>query len=146
MMIRDLVTADALPTLAASMRFSAQRQPLIAHNIANITTPEFRPVDVSPKRFQKALAEAVDDRRRSFGGVRGDLDIAESREIRLNDRGDLELRPRAIGENILFHDRNDRDLERLLQDQVENVSAFRMATQLFRSRMNLLNTAISERV
>ena len=146
MMIRDLVTADAIPTLAASMRFAAQRQPLIAHNIANISTPEFRPTDVDPKTFQKTLAKAVESRRQEYGGVRGELRIEESREIRLNGRGDLELRPREIGENILFHDRNDRDLERLLQDQVENVAAFRLATQLFRSRMNLLNTAISERV
>lgn len=145
-MIRDLVTADALPTLAASMRFAAQRQPLIAHNIANISTPEFRPIDVNPRRFQDTLAEAVDSRRKAFGGVRGELKIGESRDIRLNKRGDFELRPRETGENVLFHDRNDRDLERLLQDQVENVAAFRLASQLFRSRMNLLNTAISERI
>ena len=146
MMIRDLVNADALPTLAASMRFAARRQPLIANNIANISTPDFRPTDVSPRRFQESLAKAVDERRERFGGVRGELNLESTREIRVDGRGRLDLRPTPIGENVLFHDRNDRDLERLLQSQTENLAAFRVSAQLFRSRMDLLNSAISERV
>lgn len=145
-MIRDLVTADALPTLAASMRFAARRQPLIAHNIANLSTPDFRPIDVSPRRFQESLSKAVDERRQKFGGVRGELNIESTKEIRVDSRGRLELRPTEIGANVLFHDRNDRDLERLLQSQTENLAAFRTAAQLFRSRMDLLNSAITERV
>lgn len=146
MVIRDLVHADALPSLAASIRFAARRQPVIAHNIANISTPDFRPIDVSPQRFQESLAKAVDDRRQRFGGVRGELDLESTKEIRVDSRGRLDLRPTAIGDNVLFHDRNDRDLERLLQSQTENLAAFRISAQLFRSRMDLLNSAISERV
>lgn len=146
MLIRDLVTADALPSLAASMRFAARRQPLIAHNIANISTPDFRPIDADPKQFQKTLAEAIDRRRRDLGGVRGELEFRESRDFRVDSEGQLELQPKPIGDNILFHDRNDRDLERLIQSQVENTAAFQLAATLFRSRMDLLNTAISERV
>ena len=146
MLIRDLITADSLPTLAASMKFAARRQPLIAHNIANLSTPNFRPIDVDPKEFQATLSKAVDKRRKEFGGVRGDLQFSSSRDLRVNRRGDLELRPSPSGDNLLFHDRNDRDLERLMQDQVENVSAFRLAATLFRSRMDLLNTAIRGRV
>jgi flagellar basal-body rod protein FlgB len=146
MIIKDLMTADALPALTAQMQFAARRQPLIAHNIANISTPDFRPVDVKPQQFQEALSEAVDRRRERFGGVRGELEIRESRELRVDSRGRLDLRPTASGDNVLFHDRNDRDVERLLQAQTENLAAFRLASQLFRSRMDLLNTAITERV
>lgn len=146
MLIRDLVTADALPTLAATMRFAARRQPLIAHNIANASTPEFRPIDVDPRGFQDALARAVDDRRRATGGVRGSLHLRDTNEFRVGADGALELTPKATGRNVLFHDRNDRDLERLMQDQVENAATFRLAATLFRSRMDLLNTAIRERV
>ncbi|RMH29029.1 MAG: hypothetical protein D6693_02510 [Planctomycetota bacterium] len=146
MMIRDLVTADALPVLAASMRFAARRQPLIAHNIANASTPEFRPIDVSPRAFQAELARAVDARRETFGGVRGELEMRSTRDFAVSSDGRLSLRPSPVGEGLLFHDQNDRDLERLMQDQVENASAFRLAATLFRSQMDLLNSAISERV
>ena len=144
--IRDLVTADALPALAATMRFAARRQPLIAHNIANASTPEFRPIDVSPKVFQRELARAVDARREHLGGVRGALQIRSTQAFTVDEGGRFELHPSASGAGVLFHDRNDRDLERLMQDQVENASAFRLSAMLFRSRMDLLNSAISERV
>lgn len=146
MLIRDLITADALPTLAASMRFAAQRQPILAHNIANASTPDFRPIDADPKAFQKTLARAIDDRRDRFGGVRGELDIRSTKQVRVRADGGFQLNPEPTGRGVLFHDRNDRDLERLMQDQVENTAAFRLAATLFRSRMDLLGSAISERV
>ncbi len=146
MLIRDLITSDALPSLAASMRFASQRQRLIANNIANISTPDFRPTDVSPKKFQAALGDAIDRRRAQFGGVRGNLRFEETRDFRVGPRGRLELRPSPSGKNILFHDRNDRDLERMMQDLAENTASFRFSAMMFRSQMDLLNTAISERV
>ncbi len=146
MLIRDLVTADSIPTLAASMQFAARRQPLIANNIANLSTPDFRPTDVSPRKFQATLAKAVDERREKFGGVRGTLEIESTRQFEVNRRGQLNLRPTELGDNILYHDRNDRELETLLQSQTENLAVFRTAAQLFRTRMDLLNTAITERV
>jgi hypothetical protein len=51
-----------------------------------------------------------------------------------------------VGENILFHDGNDRNPERIMQSLVENFITFRTAADLLKSRFNLINTAISERV
>lgn len=146
MRIDDLANADALPTLSAMLRFAGQRHRLIAHNIANISTPDFRPKDVSIKDFQRELGSAIDKRRQSFGGTRGELNIRQTRELRRDARGDLKLVPREAGRNVLFHDRNNRDLERLMQDLVENASAHRFAADMIRSRFDLLRTAISERV
>lgn len=144
MFIRDLVTADELPVLEQSLRFAAQRGAVIAHNIANIDTPGFQPLDVSIGGFQESLSRAVDARGERWGGRRGDLEWGETRELRRNSRGLLEVNPTRTGDNILFHDRNNRSLERLMQQLQENTAAFTTTTELMRAKMGLLRTAVDE--
>jgi flagellar basal-body rod protein FlgB len=143
MFLRDVIGGGEVPVLEWTARFAARRHELLAHNIANIDTPNFRPLDVSPAAFQEVLGDAI-DRRRERGGV-GRLEWRDTREI--ERRGsDLELMPRTPSGNILFHDRNDRDLERMMADLSENLAVFRMATDLLRSRYGLINGALAERV
>ena len=129
------------------MRFASGRQKLLAQNIANLTTPNYQTQDVSPEGFQRMLGEAVDQRRARNGGSFGDLELTGSREIE-QDRatGRLTLKPKAGSGNIVFHDRNDRDLERSMQALVENASYFRAATDFMRQQKNQLMVAITERV
>lgn len=146
MFIGDLLNSGAMPVLEMTARFAGQRQGVLAHTIANIDTPDFRPLDVSPGAFQRMLREAVDRRREAGPGAA--LEWEETREV---ERGgpapfDLRLIPRTPSGNILFHDRNNRDLERLMQAQAENAGAFRVATDLLRSRFQQLGAAIGERV
>lgn len=149
MFIDGLTNADATPVLEKMVQFAARRQKVIQHNIANISTPNHQTLDVDVKAFQNQLAEAVEVRRDQYGGQRGDLVLRNSSQVRMVDSATgprMELTPGAAGRNLLFHDRNNRDLERLMQDLVENASAFRVASDLLRSRMQLLRSAISERV
>lgn len=149
MLIADLTNSGAMPVLEASVRFAGERQRLIAHNIANITTPDFRHVDVSPAVFQGALRKAVETRRAQTGGV-GPLPLKSSQQFRYNAvTGQLQLQPSDgthPGGNILAHDRNNRDVEQLMSDQAENAMAFRTSVELLRSRYEILRVAISERV
>lgn len=142
----QLNSAGALPVLDKAIRFAGARHTLIAHNIANLETPGFQPVDVDPATFQAKLAEAVDDRRRSNGGMHGDLRVDPTREVETLKDGRIKLNPRTSSGNILMHDRNNRDLERTMQALVENASAFRVATDLLRNRTTLLRNAMAERV
>lgn len=146
MFIDQLTNADAMPVLERMAQFAARRQDLLAHNIANLSTPNFIPQDVSTEDFQASLKDAVDRRRDATGGVRGDLPLAPSREVSIEADGRLTLHPTSPGDNILFHDRNNRDLERLMQDLVENITAFRVAGDLLRNRIGLMQSAIAERV
>ena len=116
------------------------------NNIANASTPDFRPADVSPGDFREALSDAVDRRRKRFGSERGALDLRSTRGIDFGGDGRMTLQPREQGRNVLFHDRNDRDLERMMQDLVENSAAHRVAIDLLKSRYDLMRSAISERV
>lgn len=145
MLIDQVLNSDALPSLERTVQFAARRQELIAHNIANLSTPNFQPKDVSVGGFQKSLGEAIDRRRQRFGGMRGPLEFKGNREVEVAGQG-LRLKPGQSTGNILFHDRNNRDLERTMQAMVENLTVFRAATDLMKSRLDLLNTAIRERI
>ena len=145
-MLQQTIQAGSLPALEAMMRFTGQRQRLLAHNVANLTTPNFQAVDVSPRGFQEMLAEAVDKRRKATGGVGGRLEMRDTREIRVGRDGHLGLVPANNRGGALLHDRNNRDIERLMQDMTENYGMYRVANDLMRSRVGVLRTAISQRV
>jgi len=128
------------------LRFAGQRQRILAHNIANIDTPDFRPADADPRRFQRQLAEALDRRTARTGGQHGALELRGTREVRPTPGGGLELTPRTASGNVLFHDRNNRDLERMMQGMVENASMYRVVSDLMRTKGAQLSAAIGERV
>ena len=144
MFIDQVLDAGAMPTLARAMQFSARRQTLIAHNIANLSTPNFIQRDVSTARFQQQLAKAVEGRRARGDSAHGALELQSTREVSAGPDGSLRLTPLSPGNGLLFHDRNNRDLERLMQDMVENIMVFRVASDLLRSQMGTLMTAITE--
>ena len=144
-MIDGVTNADAIPVLERMVQFAGQRHRLIVNNVANLSTPGYRPVDVSVGAFQNQLGEAIDARRARFGAAGGRLDVADSRQVRFQV-GRVSLHPQPAGANILFHDGNDRNVERIMQDLAENFMTFRTAAELLRSRFDLINTAIRERI
>jgi len=144
-MIDNIVNSDAMPALERMIQFAGQRHRMIAHNVANLTTPGFRPVDVSPEQFQQALGEAIDARRSQGAGAAGPLMMQDTDGVMVN-KDSLTLNPEPVGDNVLFHDGNDRDLDRTMQGLVENFMMFRTAAEMMRSRFDLLNLAIRERI
>lgn len=145
MIINDLATSGALPTLEKMFLFAGQRQRIIAHNIANINTPGFQTLDVDPKSFQKLLGDAIESRRSKNGGASGSLRIEESGSVKFRD-GRLTLTPAPVSAGVLGHDRNNTDLERLMQQLVENATTFRVAADLMRKNKSQLTLAIAQRV
>lgn len=144
--LADLTNSGAIPALEAVMRFSGARQRLIASNIANIDTPGYQPMDVSVDGFRGVLRDAIHRRREQNGGSEGALLPQSTRELAFDSRGGLRLSPTTPSGNILFHDRNNRDLERMSQSLVENATAYKVAADLLRTRYSLLQSAIAERV
>ncbi|MCB9846167.1 MAG: hypothetical protein H6811_09305 [Phycisphaeraceae bacterium] len=135
-LIEQLGSAGAMPALEALVRFAGQRQRYIAANIANLDTPDYRPVDLDPRAFQKALGEAIQHRRDRTGGAQGSLDLG------MLERSFEPSEGSAGG--VLFHDRGNRNLERLMQSLAENGAVFRTASELLKSRVDVLKAAIRE--
>jgi len=146
MFFSDITSSGAIPALTATLQFSARRHEQLAANVANLNTPNFQPRDVEPAAFQKALGEAIDGRRARFGGHRGGLEFSGSREIGLDRRGNIRLAPKPINRAALRHDRNNSDLDSTMKDIAENTMVYRMSAELLRSRFNLIQSAITERV
>ncbi len=145
-MIAQLTNAGALPSLEMTMRFAAQRQRIIAHNIANFDTPEFVQKDASVDGFRATLDRAIAQRRQRTGGMHGELAWRETRELRhVPGRGLVVVPGTPVG-GVLAHDRNNRDLERTMQDLAETTAAFRVAADLYRAHRDLIHSAIAERV
>ena len=145
MFIDDITSSGAMPALEMTMRFAGARNRLLAHNIANADTPDFRPMDVSTAGFQRQLRDAVEARRERTVGGHGALRVDSTREVAVSATGRLELRPWTPGPGVLGHDRNNTDMERTVQALVENVGVFRTATDLLRSKYEMLRLAMMER-
>lgn len=146
MFFSELTTSGAIPALTATLQFAARRHELLASNVANLNTPNYQPRNVEPASFQKALGDAVDERRALTGGHRGELNFSGSREIGMDGRGNVRLNPGALDRGPLRHDRNNSDIDSTMQSIAENTMVYRMSAELLRSRMNHLQTAISLRV
>ncbi len=145
MLISEITNSGAIPSLELTMRFAGARQQIIAGNIANISTPDYKQQDADPARFAQTLRQAIDERRERTGNQRGELHLPDTEEVSLGADGRLQVTPSGGSGNILFHDRNNRDLERLMQDNAENVAVYRLSAELLRSRFELLRSAIAER-
>lgn len=144
-MIKGMFTYGSMPVLERMVQFTGARQELIAHNVANLSTPYFKPTDLDPVKFQQQLRDALDHRSRKPNGMRRDLELGSTKQIRVRN-GQMQFRPEQQNENILFHDQNNRDVERTMQDLVENALAHRTSVELLKSQFDLLRTAIRERV
>jgi len=146
-MMADLFSSGGMQALELTLQFAGQRQRLIQSNIANIDTPDYRPMDVSPAAFQKSLARAIAAREQRGGEqAGGPLVLDDSREIVQQVGGSIRLNPLTPSGNVLFHDRNNRDVERMMQGLAENTTTYRVAADMLRSRYDVLRTAISQRV
>lgn len=144
--IAGITDSGALPTLALSMRFAAQRQRLLAHNIANLTTPEFQAMDADPRGFQRMLAEAIDRRRARTGGQTGELAWRDAGSVRRDPVMGLRIEANTPSGNVLSQDRNNRDLERSMQALAENTAFFRTSVDLLRFESDRLTRAMRETV
>lgn len=144
-MIHGLFEHGAMPAMQRLVQFTGQRHKVLAHNIANLSTPNFRPADLDADKFQRELGRAIDQRRQQARPLDGPLPLRDTRELTFHkDR--IEANPAASDQNVLFHDRNNRDLERIMQDLAENTLAHNTGVELLRNQFNLLETAIRERI
>ena len=144
-MIENMFDGGAHPVLQRVVQFTQQRQRVLAHNIANLSTPYFKPVDLDPDGFRQALADAVDGRRQSAAPATGPLEVRDTDELSFRPN-EIHARPRPTHEGILFHDQNNRDLERTMQHLAENTLIHNAAIEMLRSEFTMLSFAIRERV
>lgn len=136
--VTGIFEGGSLPVLERLAEFTHARHKVLVDNVANLSTPYYKPSDLDPRQFQAHLRDAVDRRRASDNAVNGPLEptpVGEGDDAFSGDNS-----------GVLFHDQNNRDLERIMQHLAENTLAHRTATELIRNKLEGLRTAIRERV
>ena len=132
MFIERLLNQGNAPVLEQVVKFTAARHELLAENIANIDTVDYRHKDLSVRRFQGQLSKRLDDRRRHGPrGVRFD-DIALQREEPM--------------QGILSHDGNNRSVEQLATNIAKNALMHNLAIELLRKQYQAMEMALKERI
>lgn len=140
-----LFNQGSMPVLERLAQFTGRRQRVIADNIANLSTPGYRTTDLDPAAFQATLRRAIDERRASGQAAARPFMPADTQQVKFTP-DNLEVAPAPSRDGILFHDRNDRDLDRMMQRLAENTMTHNMAIELLRNQFSILRTAISQRV
>lgn len=136
-MIQGLFQSTALPALEQTTAFAQRRHELLAGNIANIDTPDYRARDLSVENFEDSLAEAIRTQRSG-----GSESFASPGRL---PRDPMDG-PRRAMETLVYHDGSDVNLEAQVTEMAKNQHLHNMAISLMRSQFSVLRAAISERV
>lgn len=138
-MLPGLLASTNIPVLQQVVNFAQARHGVLAGNIANINTPGYRTRDLSVEVFENRLKEAIAQSRRSSSQPMsaGDLPTDSQDPIR-NVSQSLT--------NLLYHDDTNIDLEQQVTEINKNQFLHGLALSVMTNQMQLLQTAISERV
>ena len=142
-MLPLLHNSSTLPLLEQVAVFGERRQDVLAGNIANIDTPNYKTRDLPVAAFQQALKAAVERRHAPFS-------LGNS-PTPLNTGGFSEFAPelfRAVEAppaDLTFQDAGNRSIEREMTEMTKNALMQSFAVELMSAQMNLLQAVISER-
>ncbi len=143
-----LFDSTTIPALQQTAMFTERRHELLASNLANLDTPDYRARDLPVDRFQAALAESIEQAKhpspgnqsQSVRGRAGLLGIGGPAQ-----RDDIASGPRDTMEPIVLHDGSDVSLERQVTEISKNQGLHQVAIATMRSQFALLRAAITER-
>lgn len=161
-MIR-MFESTSLPALEQATVFAQRRHEVLAGNLANLDTPDYRAKDLSVDRFQNALRDSIDQAKRPSpgynhsvyqqmgpGGVRRSVPtfgptFSPAHDIKAASRDDFAAGPRQAMEPIVLHDGSDVSIERQVTEIAKNQGLHNVAIATMRSQFALLQAAITER-
>lgn len=129
------------------MSFTEARHEVLANNISNFDTVGYQARDLPVAEFQEALSAAV--ARREQAGAGAGLALESTRHLRWDGGGRLASEATPVrGEegDILYHDRNNRFVEKQMSELAQNGLLHNVAAELLRSEYGLLQTAIRGRL
>jgi flagellar basal-body rod protein FlgB len=148
-MLDRLFDSSTIPLLAKVAAFTERRHEVLAGNVANVSTPDYKTRDLPVADFQAALSDAVAGHRTSETGAgRPGWSFAGSTgKSSGNDPFPQQLF-RAIEappRSVTFQDGNNRSIEQEVMEISKNSMLQSVAIELLNTQMNRLQAVISER-
>ena len=145
MFLESLFNRGSVPVLERMMAFTEERHQVLANNVSNFDTVGYKVKELPQEDFQAALREAVEKRDRR--GTAAELEIKPSRYCRWDRNGHLHVQAQEIeNSNILFHDKNNRFVEKQLSEMSKNSGRHNAVSEMLRQQYELLGMAIRGRI
>ncbi len=123
-----------LSAISAKMDYLAQRQRVIAENIANSDTPGYRPKDLKPVDFSEVLSsvtgdEKVNINRTKSGHMSPNADVQDPKAAKQKDTYEVAPVGNAviIEEQMLKSGQNTMDYNLMLNVYQKQIGMFRLA-------------------
>jgi flagellar basal-body rod protein FlgB len=143
----NTATWNVLERVAA---FGERRHEVLAGNVANIDTPNYRMRDLPIAAFEQALNDALEKLQEgqtsrhtiSFAGMRSSAQTPNFDEL---FPASLFRAAEPPATNITFHDGSNRSIEHQMMEMTKNAMMQNFALNVMLTQINLLQAAISER-
>ena len=132
-MLERLFNDANVPLLEKMVRFTQARERVLADDVVNLSTPNYTPKDLSLEKFQQILQKQVGHQQTG---------PSADEEDQVNDA----LKGEDANSNILFHDRNNRSVEKLMSDHANNALMHNMMIELMRKQFAQIQEALKEHV
>ncbi len=145
--IQGMFARGEMPVLEKAMAFQERRQAVLAANIANASTPFYRPQDLDEGEFNRLLRKAVQAREE---GNRAAFELGPAEHFGLDANGHLTARPVERGALLatpgqLRHDGNPFNVEREMSRLADNTLSYQRNAQLLEGSYRMLSMAIRGR-
>lgn len=131
------LNGSSLPALEQTISFAQQRHQLLASNLANADTPDYKTRDISTNEFQSQLKAALTQPKSSS------QPYSSQPYTPANANAGFE-KVRDVSKQIVYHDGHDVSLEEQVTEIAKNQSMHNTAIALMRSQLQTLRAAISE--
>lgn len=138
-MLPNVFGSTNIPVLQEVLQFSQARHGVLVGNLANVNTPGYRTRDLSLSNFQARLKEAIEASERSGRAN-------QSPGVLTTDPQDPMRDVRDTMTNLLYHDDTNIDLEKQVAEITKNQYMHNLALTVITNQIQLLESAISERV
>ena len=135
-------TVGLLEKIAA---FSERRHEVLAGNLANIDTPNYKTRDLDVDGFQQALKQAAAVQHQSAYPSLG-MEMSQPPSLSQIFSQELFQAREIEPANITFQDGNNRSVEREVMELTKNNLMQSFAVQLIAAQASLMQSVISERV
>lgn len=139
--------SSTLPILHQLAVFAERRQDVLAGNIANVSTPDYKTRDLPVAQFQEDLKQAVLQRvnHEAPGDVRWSFTTPSASSNQSDAAPELFSAAKAPAKAITFQDGNNRSIEHEVMEMTKNSLLFNSAIELMKVQFARLQAVISEK-
>lgn len=137
-MFDSWLSNSSLPALEQTAVFSQKRHQLLAGNLANLDTPDYKTRDLSLTEFQTQLKAATDPSKSAattYVPGKGQQPITQQQALE---------KARDVSKQVLYHDGGDVSLEEQVTEISKNQIMHNTAIALMRAQFQTLQVAIRE--